>query len=278
MSHRRGEAGAVLVELAMVVPVLFLFVFGLVDVGLLAFERNQAAAAARDGARAALVDYDQADVPASANNERVKAAAVARIDAKAPVVAVRCLADTGTTISCSTASANVDRVELSVSWNRSSITFVGGIIGQSQHISATAAMVVAGRPSAAPVIPLTTSSSTTSTSTTSTTVGPTTTTLLGCTATAAAVTPAVNTRQGSSGHLSLNFTVTVNAVACASGIQVRLTPTDGTITLAVAGPGPLYTLSVNRNTYNWDLGTQTVTILNAADGTVIANTSFMVVL
>src|SRR5687768_10626047 len=101
MSRRRGERGAVLVEMAMVVPVLFLFVFGLGGIGLLAFERNQASAAARDGARAALVDYDQADVPASADNERVKAAATARIDAKAPVVAVRCLAAAGTPISCS---------------------------------------------------------------------------------------------------------------------------------------------------------------------------------
>ena len=265
-----------LVEMAMVVPVLFLFVFGLVDVGLQAFERTQATAAARDGARAALVDYDQADVPASANNTRVTAAAVSRIDAKAPAVAVRCLSAAGTAIGCSTAAATVDRVELTVSWDRSSVTFVGGIIGQSRRISATAAMVVAGKPSAAPVIPITTSTS--SITSTSTTVGPTTTTVLGCTVAAATVTPPVNTMQGSSGRLSLDFNVSVaTAGACPSGILVRLMPSEGQTTLAVTGSGPTFNLAVSRTSYRWAVGTQTVTILNPTTGAAIGNTSFTVV-
>lgn len=170
-----------------------------------------------------------------------------------------------------------------MSWDRSSITFVGGIIGQSQQISATAAMVVAGKPGDPPVIPITTSTSstsTTSTSTTSTTVVPSTSsTLLGCTVAAATVTPAANARQGNSGHLSFNFNVSVTTIgSCPSGVRVRLMPTEGPTTLAMAGGGTAFTLGVDRNAYNWAIGTQTVTILNGATGTVIGNTSFTVVL
>jgi len=279
--HGLGDdRGAVIVELAIVIPVLLLFVFGLIDVGLLAFGRTQSAAAARDGARAALVDFDQVDIVGSANNARVKAAATAHLDVRSPAVAVRCLNSAGGAIACSTATATVDRVELTVSWDRSSITFVGAIIGQSQHISSTAAMVVAGRAGAAPVVPITTSTSSTTTTvapTTTTSTTTTSTTLLGCTVTAASVAPPANSLQGASGHLTVGFTVSVTTVGlCPSGIRLVLPNVGGPTTVTVPGTGPLFTSTVGRNDYTWTSGLKTLTIQNAATGVTIGNAVFTV--
>jgi Flp pilus assembly protein TadG len=50
-SFLRDESGAAMVEFAMVLPVLFLFVFGAIDFGRALKVYNNLAAAARDGAR-----------------------------------------------------------------------------------------------------------------------------------------------------------------------------------------------------------------------------------
>ena len=48
---RRNEQGVTIVEAAFVIPILFLFMFALIDIGLWEYQRTQASAAARDGAR-----------------------------------------------------------------------------------------------------------------------------------------------------------------------------------------------------------------------------------
>ena len=53
---RRGERGVAIVELAMVLPLLFLLVMGTFDLGRAVYIRNALANAARDGARFATVD------------------------------------------------------------------------------------------------------------------------------------------------------------------------------------------------------------------------------
>ena len=299
MIRRRDTRGAVLVEMALVLPVLFLFLFGLVDVGLLVFERTEVAGAARDGARTAIVHYDQADVAGSANNARVVAAAQARLTVDSSAVAVRCLSTAGTTTACSAAAGLVERVEVTVSWDRSSLTFVGAFIGQSQRVSSAAAMVVAGRPRTAPVLPITTSttSSTTipastttttvpgpttttvpPTTTTSTTLPPTTTTsttLLPCSVAASSASPATNQELGSSGHLQQDVTVSVRtAAACPAGIQLRLPVLGGPVFVPVAGPGPQFTSLIDRNLYKWAKGLNTITILDGSTGFVIGSASF----
>lgn len=146
-----GEDGVTLVEAALVMPLLFLMVFGLIDLGLWVFESTQAAAAARDGARVAILDYRAADVPGSADRASVQAAASRHIDVSAPIVAVRCLGGDDTSLACDQAVPGEDRIEVTVSWERETLTFVGALLGQSaRQVSATSAMSITGRTVAGP--------------------------------------------------------------------------------------------------------------------------------
>ena len=52
----RRERGQSLVEFALVLPVLLLFIFGIVDAGRLIYTYNTVSNAARDGARVAIVN------------------------------------------------------------------------------------------------------------------------------------------------------------------------------------------------------------------------------
>ncbi len=136
-----------LVEVAFVLPLLFFMVFGLIDLGMWVFDSTQASAAARDGARAAILNYRAADVPGSADRGTVQAATSRHIDVSAPTVAVRCLRQDDTSVVCNQAVPGEDRIEVSVSWERSTLTFVGDLFGDSaRRVSATSAMNITGRP------------------------------------------------------------------------------------------------------------------------------------
>jgi Flp pilus assembly protein TadG len=144
---RSRDDGATVVETALVVPLLFLMVFGLVDLGLWVFDATQASEAARDGARTAILDYAAADVPGSADSASVYAAATRHVDAPDATVAVRCLHGDATSVVCAQAVAGEDRIEVSVAWERKTLTFVGDLLGPSaRRVSATSAMSIAGRP------------------------------------------------------------------------------------------------------------------------------------
>lgn len=146
-ARRPAEDGVTLVEVAFVIPVLFLLVFALLDIGLWVFDSTQAAAAARDGARAAELDYLRADVTGSADNAIVRAAATRHIDVDAPTVAVRCLRLDSTAVTCLQAKPGEDRIEVTVSWDRDPLTYVGRLLGdRAQRVSATSAMNISGRP------------------------------------------------------------------------------------------------------------------------------------
>lgn len=88
---RRGqgcnsESGASAVEFAIVLPLLVLFVFGIIEFGL-AFNRQQAMhAAAREGARLASVGYPVADVVISAR--RTASGTLDPTDIEVDIVAV----------------------------------------------------------------------------------------------------------------------------------------------------------------------------------------------
>jgi Flp pilus assembly protein TadG len=143
----RGDEGVTLVETALVLPLLFLLVFGLVDVGLWVFDSTQAAAAARDGARVAILNYLSADVPGSADRATVLAATARHTDVAAPTLTVRCLHPDGTVIACAEALAGEDRVEVGVSWERQAVTYAGRLLGDSaRRVSGTSAMNLVGRP------------------------------------------------------------------------------------------------------------------------------------
>lgn len=55
---RRDERGALIVEFGLIVPILFLLVFGIVDFGRAYFTMNNLAAAVREGARYGSVSAD----------------------------------------------------------------------------------------------------------------------------------------------------------------------------------------------------------------------------
>ena len=147
MSGNLDERGVTLVETAFVLPVVILFAFALIDFGLWAFATTQAASAARDGARVAILDYPQADVAGSVDNVGVRTGALRHVDVPAATVSVRCEHEDGSEVTCASAAAGVDRVRVSVSWDRSFLTFVGAAFGgRTARVSAASAMVINGRP------------------------------------------------------------------------------------------------------------------------------------
>lgn len=82
-SFARGQSGAQAVEFAIIVPVLFAFLFGIFEIGRLMYEQNRIAAAAAAGARAVAI-YGADDT------SRIQAA----INAKLPYSATITLSDT----------------------------------------------------------------------------------------------------------------------------------------------------------------------------------------
>ena len=68
---RRDERGVTIVEAAFVLPLLFLFIFALIDIGLWEYQSTQASAAARDGARVGILRYLTADTDGSVNNTAI---------------------------------------------------------------------------------------------------------------------------------------------------------------------------------------------------------------
>lgn len=152
---RRDERGATIVEAAFVLPIIFLFIFALIDIGLWVFETSQASSAARDGARAGIVLPLAGTSDQSANEALIRTAVQARltdnrITNPASDITVECLSSSGsTTISCSSVTEGSSRLKVTVQWKRSFLTFVGGIFGgPDRTIKGTATMVVVGKPSA----------------------------------------------------------------------------------------------------------------------------------
>ncbi len=168
----RGDGGAVIVEAALVLPIVFLVIMGLIEYSVAELQGSQATSASRDGARVGILDYEQADQNGSPANQAVKDAVNARLDGQANVtVDVKCLNAAGTVITCSTAVPDNDRLRVIVSWPYKTITAVG--LGVPSTIKGTSQMALVGTQvpvSAPPGTTTTTTSTSTSTSTTSTTL------------------------------------------------------------------------------------------------------------
>jgi Flp pilus assembly protein TadG len=109
---RRDESGVAMVELAIVLPVLALLLFGLLDVGRLVYVNNAASQGAREGSRWGSV--------AGRSNTATERAAVEAKTASlmtgvpAATVTVTCERDGGTTSSCRSGDVLVVRVETRV--------------------------------------------------------------------------------------------------------------------------------------------------------------------
>jgi hypothetical protein len=154
----RGERGAVVVEMAFVLPLLFLFLIGSLQVGLVVVGNSSATNAAREGARAASIRYECADnhvsvrCPAnpSTNYNFIKAAVhdklVGLVKTDSVTVAVECRSRSaaGAVILCERGHVDpdVDVVIVTVGWRH---------IGATPHVSDTvhtsvARSTIIGRP------------------------------------------------------------------------------------------------------------------------------------
>lgn len=63
----RGDDGAVLVEFALVLPILFLLIFGIIEFGWAFFQNLDVRHGAREGARLAAVNYKESPSPSAAD-------------------------------------------------------------------------------------------------------------------------------------------------------------------------------------------------------------------
>jgi len=137
----------VLVEAALVLPVLLMFVFGLIDFGYWNYQRSMTSSAARDGARVAILSVTGVDISGSATNTSVRTAIAGRLGNQTFTFTVRCMtASTTTTKTCTSSPQTVDRdrVEVQLTWNRPAMTFVSRMIGASKTMSATSRMTITG--------------------------------------------------------------------------------------------------------------------------------------
>ena len=104
MMRRQERKGAALVETAIVYPVLFLLIFGIILVGIAVFRYQQVAHAAREGARYAIVHGDKSAEENKTDPDRYPAPTADVIYEKA--------------IKPQLAGMNLSQVTYSITWNQ----------------------------------------------------------------------------------------------------------------------------------------------------------------
>jgi len=218
------ERGATMVEFALVSVVAFALIFGLAELGLVVLGNSVGSGAARDGARVGLVNYVDADVPGSADNQAVVAAVKQRLVGivayQSASVVCRPADDLTATEPCRPGSVDLARndvIEVAVTWrHRGAAAF-----GPATH-SATARMVIGGAPdlSATP---------TTAPATTTTTAPSTTTTTAPGGRTVLAAQMADSDHNGRIDQVQVTFSGPLDP-ACASGWTLANVPSGGSLT------------------------------------------------
>lgn len=224
--ERRTDGGVTIVEAAFALPILFMFIMGLADLGMWTFNSNQATNAARDGARMAIIDYRTADDPASDTFKAVVDRIESRLAGRSLTVEnveIECVrADGGT--GCAGAHPDRDRIRVEVDWSWDLVTPVAGIVGVDEGAaSGTATMRIIGKAGSAPPAdpPATTTSTSTTTTTSTSTIPPGT-----CDVTDLAVSPSPATLKNSAGSLNVvSVTFTATGTGC-TGLAVQLSPPD----------------------------------------------------
>jgi hypothetical protein len=240
------EDGTAVVEFSLVSVVAFLLLFGMAELGIIIFGNTVGANAARDGARAGIVNYVDADVPGSANNLAIVSAVKRRLSGmivyQSALVACRPADDLDATEPCRPGHVDLGRgdlIEVLVTWeHRGASRFVSDT---THH--ATARMVIEGAPDL--------STTPTSVSTTTTAPGPTTTTTSAPAGTMVAAQMADADHDGRVDQVLVTFSHAL-APGCTAGWTLAHVPSSGslagvsvsgsTATLTIAeGPGPLDT-------------------------------------
>lgn len=159
MRRMRRDDGVTLVEAALVLPILFMLMFGLVDLGMWSFNVNQASNAARDGARAGILAYPLPGVESIAVEEaRARETVVSAVKSNLTGgtvedddITIACFADDGTSVACSSADPEPERIRVDVEWHWDLVTPVASVIGIERGAArGDATMAIVGRPVATP--------------------------------------------------------------------------------------------------------------------------------
>lgn len=153
---RNRERGASIVEAAFAVPIFFLLLLGLVDIGVGVFQTSQATSGASDGARVAIVwPTDSTDLPA--HFDKIRAAVRGRLVGQSipdSAIGITCSTPGGDPISCTAAALNPqrDRVKVTVTWPWRPVSFVGAAL-PVQNIKGTTTMSIVSQPKPATASP-----------------------------------------------------------------------------------------------------------------------------
>lgn len=129
--RRSGDRGVTVLEAAFSIPVLFLLILGLTDIGNAVFQTSQASSAAADGARAAIVigDLTGAETSGPAHDAIVGAVRGRLIshEGDGATITISCRTPSGSTISCASVQPQRDatRIRVDVRWQWEPVSFVG---------------------------------------------------------------------------------------------------------------------------------------------------------
>lgn len=131
----RSDSGAAAVEFAIIAPLLFLLIFGLIDFGLAINARIVTANAAREGARVASLGGTEAQIRAQV------ASASSTLDQSRVTVTVTC--KTPTNSNCTTYAADAESggtAIVTVTYLYKWVTFVGASFGGDTSITRSSQM------------------------------------------------------------------------------------------------------------------------------------------
>src|SRR5690606_18961058 len=113
----RSQRGVTVVEAAFALPILFSMLMALTDFGMGVLQTSQVSGAAADGARTAIIwrpGPNQPDVVGSTSHQRVRSAVAGRLMGREFTFEVSCLTPTGSTLACSAARPDRDRLKVVV--------------------------------------------------------------------------------------------------------------------------------------------------------------------
>ena len=264
LGRRPQERAAALLEVAFTLPILLVSILGFVDLGMAVFQSSQASSAAADGARVGIIRHEQADVANSSDRVAIESAVRARlVGQEVDAITVECIGPTDTTVACTLADPEVDRLRVTVSWRFQPVSPVGQA-ALARILTGRATMSLVDQPegmtTSTTAMPTTTTTSPPS-STTSTSTPPTTTTTttppVGCIVTGLASSPSVaEVKNNRSLNNDLALTLTTNGNVGCTLLTVRIV-TDGVTEEVVAfnrSTATRWTATIDKNGFKWTAG------------------------
>jgi Flp pilus assembly protein TadG len=151
-----GDDGTIVVETAIVTPLLMVFLMALFDFAMLELRQSDLTSAARDGARAGIIQWQNADLgtyaggscPATPTSFNAVCTAVQKrlAGAGATSISVQCFVKSSTTTeACAngTVVEGLDSLQVTVTYTYTPATIVGKtFIGSSQTYTSSARMTI----------------------------------------------------------------------------------------------------------------------------------------